>query len=191
MRHLFCDRKLLTSLPDIYFYTPYLPSTHFAAERFQACALQLPDIEVLGLLFLTAPHSDTAYIYSKYIYWDCGKRRGLYFPCRGSPLPNEPVWQYRCVNLPKTDGNNRIHENDANALSWHKVNESSLLSGQSALTYRTNSSQLFWNGLFQKKQKNRGVWRHSFLKKNPGIFFVLFCNPGNLKQNKAPPLEIW
>ena len=82
MRHLFCDRKLLTPLPDIYFYTPYLPSTYFAAERFQACALQLPDIEVLGLLFLTAPHSDTACIYSKYIYWDCGKRRGLYFPCR-------------------------------------------------------------------------------------------------------------
>ena len=32
--------------------------------------------------------------------------------------------QYRCVNLPKTDANDRIYKNDANALSWYKVNAS-------------------------------------------------------------------
>ena len=41
---------------------------------------------------------------------------GLYFPCGGAPLPNNPVSQYRCVNLPKTGDNYRTHENDANAL---------------------------------------------------------------------------
>ena len=54
---------------------------------------------------------------------------------------------------------------------------SMLLSGQ--VPYRTNSSQLFWNGLFQKK--NRGDWGH---------FFVILCTPGNSRQNKAPPPEI-
>ena len=53
-----------------------------------------------------------------------GEERGLYFPCGGAPLPNERVLQHRCVNLPKTDGNNRTHENDANAPSLHMVDAS-------------------------------------------------------------------
>ena len=30
---------------------------------------------------------------------------------------SEPVSQYRCMNLPKTDDNDRIHKNDLNSLS--------------------------------------------------------------------------
>ena len=53
------------------------------------------------------------------------KRGRRYFPCGGTPLPNEPVSQYRRVNLPKTDDNDRTHKkNDANALSSHMVNAS-------------------------------------------------------------------
>ena len=44
-QHLFCDGKLLSPLPDIYFYTPYLPGTSLAVERFCACALQLPGMQ--------------------------------------------------------------------------------------------------------------------------------------------------
>ena len=54
-----------------------------------------------------------------------GEEGGLYFACGGAPLPNELVSQYICVNLPKTDDNDRTHENDANALSSHMVNASS------------------------------------------------------------------
>ena len=60
-RHLFFDRKLLSPLPGIYFYTGYLPGTYFAVERFRACALQLPGIEVLGLLLTAAGHANTAF----------------------------------------------------------------------------------------------------------------------------------
>ena len=35
----------------------------------------------------------------------------------GAPLHNEPASQYRCKNLPKTDDNDRTHENDANTPS--------------------------------------------------------------------------
>ena len=52
---------------------------------------------------------------------------------------------------------------------------SMLLSGQ--VLHRTNSSQLFWNGLFQKKKT--GGLRTYFLEKNPRIFFVFLCTPGN------------
>ena len=48
---------------------------------------------------------------------ECGRRGGAYFPCRVAPLPKEPVSQYRCMNLPKTDDNDKTHENDANTLS--------------------------------------------------------------------------
>ena len=52
---------------------------------------------------------------------------------------------------------------------------SMLLSGQ--VPHRTNSSQLFWNGLFQKKEPNReGGWWHTFLKK-PLELFWLFSVP--------------
>ena len=43
---------------------------------------------------------------------------------------------------------------------------SMLLSGQ--VPYRTNSSQLFWNGLFQKKKQEGSG--HTFLKKNLDFF---------------------
>ena len=50
----------LSPLPGIFFYTPSLPGTYFAVERFRACALQLPGIEVLGLSLPAAGHADTA-----------------------------------------------------------------------------------------------------------------------------------
>ena len=46
--------------------------------------------------------------------------------CEGARFPNEPVSQYRCVNLPKTDDKDRTHKNDANALSLHMINASML-----------------------------------------------------------------
>ena len=42
------------------------------------------------------------------MYWECRRRGGLYFPCGGTPLPNEPA-QYNCVNLPKTNDNDIEH----------------------------------------------------------------------------------
>ena len=101
---------------------------------------------------------------------------GLYFPCAGVPLPNEPVSQYKCVNLPKTDDDDRTNENDSNALDiW-----SMPLSGQ--VPHRTNPSQLFWNGLFQKKEPNReGGLMTYFFEKTPGIVFVFLCTPGNFR----------
>ena len=78
-------RKLLSRLPGIYFYTPYLPGTYFAiksylsplpgiyfctpwllgtyftVEKFRVCVLQLPCIEDLGLSLLAAEHADTAF----------------------------------------------------------------------------------------------------------------------------------
>ena len=44
---------------------------------------------------------------------------GVFIHC--APLPNEPVSQHRCVNLPKADDNDRTHQNDANAPSSHMV----------------------------------------------------------------------
>ena len=47
-----------------------------------------------------------------------GGGEGGIFPCRGTPILNEPVSQYsRWVNLSKTDDNDRTHGNNANALS--------------------------------------------------------------------------
>ena len=42
----------------------------------------------------------------------------------GVLLPGEPVSQYICMNLPKTDNNDRTHKYDANTLSWHMVDAS-------------------------------------------------------------------
>ena len=56
------------------------------------------------------------YIYTANIYIG-NVRKELYFPCRGAPFPDEPVSQYRFVNLAKTDANDRTHENGANTLS--------------------------------------------------------------------------
>ena len=39
-------------------------------------------------------------------------------------FPSEPVSQYICMKLPKTDDNDRTHKNDANILSWHMFNAS-------------------------------------------------------------------
>ena len=106
-----------------------------------------------------------------------GEEGGLYFPYRGAPFPNEPVSQYRFVNLPKTGANDRTHENDANALSWHKVNAS------------------FWDfiGLIQvncfgmgysRKNTNRGVWGHTFLKK-PYNFFCFSLYPWKFQAKQS------
>ena len=46
--------------------------------------------------------------------WEGG---GGIFLFGSAPLPNKPASQYRCVNLPKTDDNDRTHGKDANALS--------------------------------------------------------------------------
>ena len=42
--------------------------------------------------------------------------KGLY-PHAGVLLPSEPVSQYICMKLPKTDDNDRTHKNDAKILS--------------------------------------------------------------------------
>ena len=60
-QHLFVIEGCLSPLPNIFFYTPQLPGTCFAVERFRACALQLPGIEVLGLSLPAAGHADTAF----------------------------------------------------------------------------------------------------------------------------------
>ena len=113
---------------------------------------------------------------------------GLHFPCVGSPLPNKLVSQNRCVNLSKTDNNDRTHESDANAIDldiW-----SMLLSGQ--VPHSTNSSQLFWNGLLRKKKRNRGVEEGVedilFFEKNPWNCFGFSLYPWKfqVKQNSTP-----
>ena len=53
------------------------------------------------------------------------------------PYPYHPCFfsgivQYRCMNLPKTDDNDRAHKNDA-------------IPYPGILWYRSNSSHLFWN----------------------------------------------
>ena len=61
---------------------------------------------------------------------------------------------------------------------------SMLLSGQ--VPHRTNSSQLFWNGLFQEK-KNRGAEDVRFRKK-PWNFFLFLSVPVEIqaKQSSTP-----
>ena len=41
---------------------------------------------------------------------------GGFTPRAGLLLPNELVSQYRCMNHPKTDDDDRTHKNDANTL---------------------------------------------------------------------------
>ena len=68
---------------------------------------------------------------------------------------------------------------------------SMLLYGQ--VTHRTNSSQLFWNGQFQKKKTNR-VRRGGesedilFFEKTPRIVLVFLCTSWKfqVKQNSTP-----
>ena len=61
---------------------------------------------------------------------------------------------------------------------------SMLLSGQ--VPHRTNSSQLFWNGLFQEKKT--GGLKTYVLEKNPGIFFLFLSVPVEIqaKQSSTP-----
>ena len=62
-----------------------------------------------------------------------------------------------------------------------------LLSGQ--VPYRTNSSQLFWNGQFQKEKTNRvGVGGSGRVKTTPRIVLVFFCTSWKfqVKQNSTP-----
>ena len=65
-----------------------------------------------------------------------------------------------------------------------------LLSGQ--VTHRTNSSQLFSNGLSQKKKTNRRGqgedWGHTFLEKKPWNCFGISLYPCKfqVKQNLTP-----
>ena len=69
--------------------------------------------------------------------WD--KRRG-FTPHTELPLLSEPVSQYRCMDLPKTDGNDRTHKKiQIPYLDIWPM----LLSGQ--VPHRSNSIHLFWN----------------------------------------------
>ena len=76
-------------------------------------------------------------------------------------LPSKPVSQYRCMNLPITDDNDRAHKNDANALDIWSI----LLPGQ--VPHRSNSSHLFWNledtALVQTLSYRRKITYHLLL----------------------------
>ena len=125
------------------------------------------------------PLSLIMYFQQIYILGMWNKRGEHYFPCSVSPLPNEPVSLYRCVSLPKTDDNDRTHEIDANARSWHDINASFWTS---ALWDQFKSILLEW-AITQKKQ-GRWRWEHSSLKKIPELFS--FCSV----PLELPPLEI-
>ena len=96
---------------------------------------------------------------------------GIYFPCKSATLPNESVSQehMKMIQMPY------LH-------IW-----SMFLSGQ--VPHRVISSQLFWNGLFQKKKPNRvcvcweggGGLGRTFFRKTPGIVLVFSVPPGNFR----------
>ena len=144
-----------------------------------------------------------------YIYWEYGRRgeRGGFTSNAGvllSPMNRyhiKDVWTVLKLIL-------MIEHMKIMQMLYLDI-RSMLLYGQ--VPYRTNPSQLFWNGLFQKKNK-QGVWRHTFLKKSlelllffsvalesPGeiklhpwkfrkIMYVTYL--GNFKTKKSRPLEI-
>ena len=64
-----------------------------------------------------------------------------------------------------------------------------LISGQ--VPHRSNSSQLFWNGLLHQKSKQTGEgrssWGHTFLKKTLNFFCFFFCTSGNSSKAKLHP----
>ena len=45
------------------------------------------------------------------------EKKGDFTPHARVLHPSKAVSQYRCINLPKTDGNDRTHKNDPNTLS--------------------------------------------------------------------------
>ena len=111
-------------------------------------------------------------------------RGGGIFSYGSAPLPNEPVLQYRFVNLPKTDDNDRTHGNDNNALSWYTVNASfwarECLIGPIQLN-------CFALGYSRKKPKQRGGGGVTFLKKSCEFFcFSLYHWKFQLKQSSSP-----
>ena len=63
-------------------------------------------------------------IYTENIMGMWEKRRG-FTPHTGVLLPSKLVSKYRCMNLPKTNDNDRTHKKDANTLSRHMINASS------------------------------------------------------------------
>ena len=117
----------------------------------------------------TIPLPSIIFLQQIYMLGMWGKRGWDYFPCRGAPLPNEPVWQCRRMNLPKANANDRTHENDANALSWHKVSASFWAS---ALKDQFKSIILEWA---IPEKKTRG-FRTYFFEKRPR-FFLIFSVP--------------
>ena len=63
-----------------------------------------------------------------------------------------------------------------------------LLSGQ--VPHRSNSSQLFWNGLLlqeKNKQGRGGAVEDILFWKKPWIFFAFFCTSGNSSKAKLHP----
>ena len=78
--------------------------------------------------------------------------------------PNELVSQYRCMSLPKTNDNDRTYKNDANILSWHKVNASFWAR---SLQEQDNC---FGMGYYRKKH-TRGLNLTYFFVKKPRLFW--------------------
>ena len=71
------------------------------------------------------------------------KKRKGFTPHAGVLFPSEPVSQYRCMNLPKTDDNDRAHIEIMETpyiLTWPM-----LLSGQVPHLMSSYKNHLFWN----------------------------------------------
>ena len=66
---------------------------------------------------------------------------------------------------------------------------SMLLSGQ--VPYRTKSIASEW--AIPEKKHTEGLSLTYYFEKKSQIFFCFspYCTPGNTRQNKAPPTEIW
>ena len=118
------------------------------------------------------------YIYSKYIYWECGRKGGehLYFPCGDDPLPNELVSQYGCVNLPETDDNDRTHEND------ERCKCPSLRYGQCFFLGKCFIGPIQVKHAWGRGGQGAGALRTYFFSLHPWKFLKENSTPGNLVQ---------
>ena len=115
------------------------------------------------------------YIYIYIYIGNAGEERMLHFPYGGAPVSwyhNTHVWTFLKLMI-------MIVHMKMMQMVYLDI-WSMLLSGQ--VPHRTNSSQLFWNGLFQKKNSTgeRGVQNIPFWKK-PWSVLVFLCTPGSFK----------
>ena len=65
------------------------------------------------MLGISRPVFDNIFTTSILGMWE----KNGFIPHAGVLLPNEPISNYRCMDLHKTDDNDRTHKNDANILS--------------------------------------------------------------------------